>query len=655
MKITGFVRLGGKLVISAQGGCFITDLEHNTNSVLAGHAITSDILINQYGAKPGTKWYVQWGTWTFPDNEDVRVFATDRDEMKFWVNGMQYDYDFYDASSFAQYVKGNNFATISSVNHGSVTTDPDSGMPIFSDPILMLAYTAGAYKPLLEVSYGDGPRHSAVEMFFNGAWKNGAPVDGACKPLLPADYLPKEILIPGGVTFDERGGMGSTGESASTVTTRGAGPSNSITYPGFVSTMSGLTRDTLMTDLGYVDGQEIKFSVRWDASNPNYDSDTGPLKEISVTVYANYTTIGHVMYDLRYTWAGLHAGLSPDGRFIIYNFNQNVTSANAFDFPADSNLAPMFGSFAPALVPVKFWASVSSTNLFTLSTPLAQFAPKGTFEVGVENPQGIPGFVPRTVGFIGESEMAPPGATMLTTVGDLINAINAIDGGSYAYAYLENGRLIVSIVNVFGHDYDSFEGNATMVVVGRYVGDTAFREAAELMYGASDFRYNTGYLYNDQPVSFNNTASLIRQQIFTGDAPARQSYPVVPTVSTVVGDRQHTRDTDVSTLYPAGYILIRRDTDGWQYALSNMEVGGGNTIGDLLNYMNDATMTLRFVDSEGTHAADGGYLRMTSGRDDAGVGIMWFNPATRDFGVARRLFTTDGVDGSAPTNFAGTL
>lgn len=654
MKISGKVfvdgqRFGSSPTVPPAAPCVVSDLPRLTGSQKVSSNITADYLITRYGARPGTKWFVQYGRWTMPRSlSDVGRFNTEPGTASYWLNGRSVQVDYFDTSSFVSYLNAT-----SSVGFISTLVDPETGS---GDPFLMVAYTAGVRNAGLEMSYpqdrtGDTSRHPAVELFFNGSWRHGRPVDADCKTLVASDYQQVEIQIPGGVSYDETGGHGSFGDTASTVTTRGAVPAGASGYPALVSNASGLTYNSPVTDMGFTfsDGSaNIKFKVFFD-TNPNYDGTTPSPYEFDYDV-SDYETLASLVYLFnRKSEVGLVAEI-VDGRMVVYNTNPGKTVTTAFDFTNTAGMEIFQGSNGTPTVQNYYrWMTVSSTNTFTLATPLAQFAPKGLYDLALE--QGGCNFTVTPLGYIeGNGSTAPVGAPVFETMGDLVNAINAT--GTHL-AYLESGRLVVVLMDPLGGDAGC-GGYVEYILRGRYSSEAELRDPSELLFGASDHRFGADFRYTDQNVSIVDSGGLIPLVFSGGTIPVLPRVPQFPQASTVLGTRSLTRDTLLSTLYPTSYLLRRHDVmydNFWQ--LNNIEVSNTTTVGDLLNYIVDGSNTLRFVDNTGEHQADAGYLRHTSGVQ-GGSEVVWFDPVTRNYGPAVRLFTNSGDDGTVPTNITGT-
>jgi hypothetical protein len=644
LKFTGalmFTGTGGSPVVTPEPEeCVISTRSHLTNSVRAVHTPTA-ATATQRGA-PGTTWYVQVARWTTPFGTDINQYAIEPGPIQLYLNGYLLPFD---GVSDYQKTIGELVQVISGVTgwiaYLDYVQDPQTNE--FSDEVIVIAYTAGAPKKGLEIAYpqdstGQTQPHPAVELLFNGAWRHGAPVDGECKPLVPADYAQVKWTFPGGVSYDETGGMGETGETSSTADTRASVASAGRTYPSLTSTVGSLTPSSPVTALGLDTTTNDRFEIGIFSE--------GSYQYASYNVYDETATIQDMISELNYT-ADVLCGLD-NGHFVILNTSPDATTANAFDRTGEGN-ALLFGEQDAVLAYA--WVLNTSINQFELSTTLTRFAPKGIMEFAIN-----PGYPtdPISVGFVsGKGAALQPGQTALATIGDLIAAINAVDGGNTARAYLDNGRLVVAILDLTNEPY--------VALVARYVdaelfqGQTGgFREAAELMYGASDYRNGASFRYDDQFVatSLVNAYSL---SIFTNTVPARTVIPAYdPTRDQDVklGTRTISTSDKLSKFYPIGYILQPYQTIyGNTYQGAAIEISADNTIQDALNYFAARVGTFRLVDGTGIHQEAIGFLRMTGN----GAAVIWTDPATRHFGEAIRLFEDKLDDGMVPTNVSGQL
>jgi hypothetical protein len=604
-----------------------------TNAVYATRQPNAETYA-QYG-RPGTTWYAQVARWTTPFGTDVNEYAIEPGPIQFYLNNKLLPFTGQDDY---QRTIGDLVQVISSVPGWTANLDyvQDPQTNEFVDPILVVAYTAGA-QPMagLQVAYpqdskGQFGPHPAVEIFHNGSWRHGTPVNGNLQSLTPADYAFQTWNFPGGAaSYDETGGTGPTGEASSTQTTRQNVAPTGPTYPTIVSTAGGLTLQSLATDLGLpasANGKSVSITMQ----------DTYAASDASF-FYNDTTTIEAVIADLNY-YSFAYANLDDTGHLVLANIEPVATDSTAFQ-NVSGDAAIVFGS--ATVVPHHMYSFNNSLLLFTTSTALAPFAAKGILEIAV-NIEGTP----VSVGFIsGKGAALSAGQHPLVTMGDLLDAINATPG---AVAYLENGRLVVGVTNVLD--------NPILILAQRYIDaelyqgqPIAFHDASNLLFGATDYRNNASFNYEDQFVGIQALQTSFNRMLFAGAIPPQQTYAAFDPANASpakLGTRMVNASDLLSTYYPIGYLMEPfNSVYNNRYQNSAIEVSATNTVGEMMNYVGGIG-TLRFVEADGTHNSAGGYLRFTG----LGVEIIWSNPATGDYGLATRFFTDTGEGNAAPTN-----
>lgn len=634
MKLSGKISLRSILLSSA--GCTISAFSHATNSVRARHVVDAARLVSKFQAKPGTTWYVQYGRWTMDGNVDVKEYNTAGGPMVFRLGDKLIPFS-GDASEFQNLtqqlvpVLNQNLGWVAGIDYGSIDmSDPFN--PRFEDPILVVAYVAGTPQDGLTIAYpqaADASPHPAVELFFNGNWRGGQPTDGECKALTPGDYLPTAITIPGSAAFDETGGRGSNGDEAGD-TTRGAIPETAKTIPALVSTVT-MTPSTTLADLGWNSEIFMSFNVWADYMNG--------YQQISLQSFSPSTdTVADLIEQINgYDTSTINASLTADGKLVVMSLALNPDNSPPFEFTGARDLDLLFGAPYPATQPVYFWDFLTSFTTFSPSTLLAQFAPKGKMEIALAvNHMLYDGnYDPVVIGTIGTGGS-------LSTMGDLIAAVNAT---GKAHAYLEGGHLVIGA--------RALSGDPVAMLSARYMAtETVLREAGELLFGASDYRYGWPFRYDDTVVTAASTHA-IKTVAFVGALPEFTTFATIPTAETQTGEREFTSGTLTKTLYPEGYLLMTRNSYGMVNKLGVYAVSATSTLAGCFNYFNDQAATMRFVDGSGDHASSG-FIRVTAGTE-AGTSVIWVNPATGDYGPATRLFIDNGDDGTAPTNVEGKL
>ena len=604
--------------------CSVSDYSHETMSVRTGYQPSISHLMQQYNAAPGSRWSVQWSRWTTPySGPDIHEYYTEPGEAVFYVDdtivpfsGSADDYQNHvnELVSAINKIPG-WFATLSYDNSGAT-----------SDAILLVAYRGGVMKKGLRIAYpsdrfGQTQPHPAVELLFNGNWNHGEPKNGGCVPLTDGDYTPKLITFPGQWTFEETTFRGSFGEVSSTASTLGANPDLSGPSNPAIVSQDTYTLTTPMSDLGF-SSEDGSFYLNIRDGEDGYSG--------AAYNYREGDTIADFIYAINYDgyYYGFDARLDAAGHLVIVNMNPGVAPglASFIIDPEDANygtrITNVFGA-NPTSETFRTYTFLTSTNLFELTTPLAQF---GALEYGFAQD-----YTTDTV------SLGSP-----ATIGDLIDAINALDGGSTALAYLEAGRLVIAVKDT-SNDPDE-------VLVARPIGSGAgsWREPGELLFGAALLRSGVlPFRYDDTLVTIGSTGAF-SQSTFTGSAvPVRPVYPSVTPSPVTLGDRKLYLSTALSTLYPVGTLILPSNMYEDQFSAA-IEVSPYNTIRDLFNHVNPALnyqgATLRFVAADGTHKASEGFLRLTGPEY---VKLRWYNPETKVAGDADRFFHDAGDAGAA--------
>lgn len=598
-------------------GCTVSDFSHETMSVRTNFQPSISYLMSQYGAAPGSRWSVQWSRWTAPANAaDIHEYYTEPGEAIFYVGDTVVPFSGM-IEDFQTYI-GELVTAINTVPGWFASLIYDA-----SDVILLVAYRAGVQKTGLRIAYpddrlGQTQPHPAVELLFNGNWNHGAPKNGGCVPLTDGDYTPKFITFPGQWSFEETGFRGSFGEVSSTASTIGAnpdlsGPSN----PALVS-QNTYVLTTPMSALGFSTEDNYFYLNIYDGegehSGVSYDYTVGD----TIADFIN-------ALNSEGQFHGFNARLDDAGHLVIVNMNPGVApglASFAVD-PQDPNygdrITNVFGA-NPTSETYRTYTFLTSSNRFELATPLAQF---GALEYGF-----IQDYTTTTV------SLGSP-----TTIGGLISAVNALDGGATALAYLEAGRLVVAVKDS-SNDPDE-------ILRARPIGSgaDAWRQPGELLFGAASIRMGIlPYRYDDNLVTVGTTGAITRSTFAGSTVPVRPAYATVTPEPVTLGDRKLYLSTALSTLYPVGTLIAPSSMYEDQLS-SAIEVSPYNTIRDLFNHINPAILgsTLRFVAADGTHEATEGFLRLTG---PSYVKLRWYNPVTKVAGDATRFFHDDGNDGA---------
>lgn len=616
--------------------CVISLRSHLTNSVKAFHQPDW----NNLSYRPGTTWQYQAARWTTDFNTPLVEYAVESDEIEFYLGGKLLNIGIN--SEWGPNVLNELVSTINREIGWRAWIDTKPG-PMAEEPTLVVAATAGQTSTGFEIAYGGGPRHPAVEILFNGAWRNGAPVDGECTPLQAADYAVMSKTFAA-TTFDETGGRGSFGDvDAEAYLTTFSLPETSPLTPAAVGAVA-LTGDTRLSTLGFDGNENDEITI------------VGNGFELSYTLQTGNETVDNMLAELAFYMRYYKVKIFVDGgKLVVVNLNPGTTPENVLttDPVTAPGSAALFGAFTTT--EYRYWQTTASTNRFaSLDTPLAQFAPKGVMEFAVQENYEQP--VQRVGTVSGTGAPLSQDQNPLTTLGDLIAAINTVeyersDGskvlpGTLFYAYLDDGRIVVANMNGVS-DPDT-------VLLARYLDaelldgqPRGYREPAELFFGACDHRGNGSYRYDDTSVG-----GSIQPRVFETTPPATE-LPIFLGETARLGTRTLTSATLLSSLYPVGTFLLAY-LDSFQSRLQGTEVyvSPVTTVGDLLKYLYvPGQFTARFVDADGTHEATSGFLRFTA--DQARV--VWHDPVSKTFGDADRLFVNGGDDGTPPTNPSGAM
>lgn len=633
MIILNGAKIGGKLFMGRplnttpqlppEEECVVSTRSHNTTAMKTAYIPSNEHLMTQYGAAPGSVWSFQSARWTTPYyGPDINEYAVEPGPMEFYVDDVKLD--FSGRAEDQQNHVSELVEAIRRVPGWMASIDYSDG--VTGDPVLVVGYKGGVPKTGLRIAYpqdstGDTSSHPAVEILFNGNWRHGRPVDGNCETILAADYQPRTITFPGQFALSTRTFRGSNGEPTSTASTAGptpdlSGPQN----PAIVSSLTVSPTDPIET-LGFDSETNYEFYIDV-IDGEGYKQSASYFYNPLDTVQTFVQTIAGFAYN------GVRALINPEGHIVIINENVGAPSGlAAFDIAGASQFVGVFGSETPEVTSYRKYRFLTSINRFELTTPIAQFS-DGPMEYGFERDYDT---AVRSLGVSG---------TDLNTVGDLIAAINALDSGAEALAYLENGRLVIAVKNV--------ENDPDVILKSRYVGETEWRSAVEILYGANEARGDVGYRYDDIRVAYDEVPYALTASLFQETLPLRPAYPVVPSATVRLGDRVLSLTAKLSDLYPVGHVLVVGNGGNPMFGSGMIEVSATNTLQDAFNHIQPGLLAFgtvwRFVEADGTHNATTGFVRMTGDPT-----VLWYNPVTKASGVADRLFHNAGDDGTAPS------